>query len=253
MDGTTGADVDQRPSHGGTWWSRLYGAPALFLWATLLLVTGALLAFLVAPVDASPMGFSQKIFYVHAPVAETALVAFAVSFVAAVLSLRRAATPDRGPWADLETAAIRLGLSFSILVLITGVIWGRAAWGVWWAWEPRLTTFLLAVLVYASYFVVRAAVDEEDRRAVVGSVFAIVAFVSVPLTFFATRYLPEGLHPVVITTSGARMEGGMAAAFIVCTAGMLVLLAALLRSEMAAARIHRELADARDALERADR
>jgi len=240
---------DQSSSRGTARWSRLYSTPALFVWAALLLVTGALLAFLVAPVDASAMGFSQKIFYVHAPVAETALVAFAVSFVAAVLSLRRTAATDRGPWADLETAAIRLGLAFSVLVLITGMIWGRAAWGVWWAWEPRLTTFLLAVLVYASYFVVRAATDDEDRRAVIGSVFAIIAFVSVPLTFFATRYLPEGLHPVVITSSGAQMEGSMAATFVVCTAGMLVLLAALLRSEMTAARIRAELAETRDALE----
>jgi len=229
---------------------RLYSAPALFLWAALVLVAGVLLAFLVAPIDASSMGFSQKIFYFHAPIAETALVAFGVSFVSAIVSLRRGAEHASGVGEQLEVAAVRLGLVFSGLVLVTGMIWGRAAWGVWWAWEPRLTTFLLAVLVYAAYFVVRAAVDDEGRRAVVGSVYAIVAFVTVPITFFATRYLPEGLHPVVITSSGARMEGSMVLAFVVCTAGMLLLLAALLRTEVTIARAQAHVSRVKEEIER---
>ena len=84
----------------------------------------------------------------------------------------------------------------------------------------------------------------------VGSVYAIVAFVTVPITFFATRYLPEGLHPVVITRSGARMEGSMVLAFVVCTAGMLLLLAALLRTEVTIARTRIEVAHIKDELER---
>lgn len=220
-------------------------AAALFVWAALLLGAGVLLAFLVAPTDASAMGFSQKIFYFHAAIAETALAAFAVAFVAGVLWLRRA--DERLEW--LQVAAVRLGLVFSLIVMVTGMIWGRAAWGVWWAWEPRLTTFLIALLVYASYFVVRSSIDDEDRRAVVGSVYGIIAFVTVPITFFATRYLPEGLHPVVVTTSGANMEGSMAAAFAVCTLGMLTLLAALLRLETALAAGERGLARLKDQLE----
>jgi len=225
-----------------SWWSRMCSAPALFLSAALFMAAGVLLTFLVAPVDASSMGFSQKIFYLHAPIAETALVAFGVSFAAAIVSLRRGTDCVPGIAEQLEVAAVRLGLMFSVLVLASGMIWGRAAWGVWWAWEPRLTTFLAAILVYGAYSIVRAAVEDEGRRAAVGSVYAVVAFVTVPVTFFATRYLPEGLHPVVITTSGARMESSMVLSFVVCTVGMLLFLAALLRSEVTIARAELEVA-----------
>jgi len=223
----------------------LVSASFLYVWAALLLGAGVLLAFLVTPVDASGLGFTQKIFYFHAPIAETALVAFAVAFVAAVLRLIRPAAPPPG----LEVAAVRLGLFFSGLVMITGMIWGRAAWGVWWAWEPRLTTFLLALLVYAAYFVVRGSIDDEQRRETVGSVYAIIAFVTVPVTFFATRYLPDGLHPVVITASEASMETSMALTFVVCTLGMFALLAAVLRSEIALAAGAEALDEVKDLLE----
>jgi heme exporter protein C len=224
----------------------LVSTSALYVWAALLLGTGVLLTFLVAPVDASGLGFTQKIFYFHAPIAETALIAFAVAFVAAVLRLIR---PAAASPAGLEVAAVRLGLFFSGLVMVTGMVWGRAAWGVWWAWEPRLTTFLMALLVYAAYFVVRGSIDDEQRRETIGSVYAIIAFVTVPVTFFATRYLPEGLHPVVMTASEARMETSMALTFAVCTLGMVALLAALLRSEMALAAGAEALDEVKDLLE----
>ncbi len=224
---------------------RLVSTELLFVYAALLLGAGLLLAFWVAPVDSSTMGFAQKIFYFHVPIAEVALVAFGISFVAAVLFLRR---PDPR-WDELGVAGVRLGLFFSALVMVTGMIWGRAAWGVWWAWEPRLTTFLVACVLYAAYFVVRAAVDDEQRRATVAAVFAIVAFIDEPVTLFATRYLPEGLHPVVFTTSGASMEGSMLLAFLVSMAGMTFLLAGMVRLETALAAARRELEDLKDALE----
>ena len=174
---------------------KLVSAPALFIEAGIFLIVGLLLAFLYAPVDASSMGFSQKIFYYHAPIAETALVAFGVAFVAAILYLR---TQDL-KWDRLGFVCVRLGLLFSLLVMITGMIWGKAAWDTWWAWEPRLTTFLLVCFLYIAYLVLRSVVEEEQRRATYAAVFAIIAFIDVPITFFATRFLPEGLHPVVIT------------------------------------------------------
>ena len=173
---------------------KLLSAPALFAGAGILLIVGLLLAFWYSPTDSSSMGFSQKIFYYHAPIAETALVAFGVAFVAAIAYLR---TQDL-KWDRLGYVSVRLGLLFSILVMITGMIWGKAAWGTWWAWEPRLTTFLLVCFLYVAYLVLRSVVDEEQRRATYAAVFAIIAFIDVPITFFATRFLPEGLHPVVI-------------------------------------------------------
>jgi heme exporter protein C len=224
---------------------RFFSTPLLFVSAAVLLGAGLLLAFWYAPVDASSMGFSQKIFYFHVPIAESALVSFGVAFVAAVLYLRRPSPR----WDRLGVAGVRIGLFFSLLVMITGMIWGRTAWGVWWAWEPRLTTFLIACVLYASYFVVRAAIDEEQRRATVAAVFAIIAFVDVPITFFATRYLPEGLHPVVFTSSGANMEGSMLLSFLISMAGMTFLMAGLLRLDVDTEAATQDLADLKDMLE----
>jgi heme exporter protein C len=206
---------------------KLLSAPALFAGAGILLVVGLLLAFWYSPTDSSSMGFSQKILYYHAPIAEAALVAFGVAFVAAIAYLR---TQDM-KWDRLGYVCVRLGLLFSILVMITGMIWGKAAWGTWWAWEPRLTTFLLVCFLYAAYWVLRSVVDEEQRRATYAAVFAIIAFIDVPITFFATRFLPEGLHPVVIGPGGGGMEGSMAVSFAICMLGMTLLLAAMIRRD----------------------
>ena len=221
----------------GSTLQRLVSAPALLAYAAVLLAAGAILGFWYAPTDASTMGFSQKIFYFHVPVAETALLAFGVAFVAGILYLRsRDAKYDR-----LGVAAIRLGLLFSLLVMATGMIWGKAAWGAWWAWEPRLTTFLIACLLYAAYFVLRSSVDEEERRATYSALFAIIAFIDVPITFVATRLMPAGLHPVVFTDRGAQMDHRDLIAFMVAMVGMTLFFVGLLRAELAAARLREEL------------
>jgi len=207
---------------------KLVSAPSLFIGAGMFLVVGILLAFWWAPVDSSSMGFSQKIFYYHAPIAEVSLVAFGVAFVAAILYLR---THDL-KWDRLGYVSVRLGLVFAVLVMLTGMIWGKASWGTWWAWEPRLTTFLLVCFLYAAYWVLRSVVDEEERRATYAAVFAIIAFIDVPITFFATRFLPEGLHPVVITAGDSGMEGSMFASFMISMVGMTLLLVALMRRDL---------------------
>jgi len=218
---------------------KLVSAPALFAAAGVLLVTGLLLAFLYSPVDASTMGYSQKIFYYHAPIAETALLAFGISFVAAILYLRS----QNDKWDRLGVVSVRLGLVFSILVMATGMIWGKAAWGTWWDWEPRLTTFLLVCFLYTAYFVLRSVVEEEQRRATFAAVFAIIAFIDVPITFFATRFLPAGMHPTVITTGGTGMPGSMFVSFFISMIGMTLLLVALIRRDLVVEELRDRVAD----------
>jgi len=213
--------------------------------AAVFLLADVLVGFLVAPTDASTLGFSQKIFYLHAPIGETALLAYAVAFVAAILFLRRG-----DPRYDrLGLAAVRLGLLFSLLVMVSGMIWGRAAWGVWWAWEPRLTTFLIACLLYAGYFVLRGAVEDESRRATFAALYAVVAFVDVPITFFATRFLPAGLHPVVLGPAGNGMAWRDLVAFLCGMAGMTLLFVGLLRIETGIEALREGLRDLADRLE----
>jgi heme exporter protein C len=218
---------------------QILSAPALFVEAGIFLVVGVLLAFLYSPTDASTMGFSQKIFYYHAPIAETALVAFGVAFVAAVLYLR-----SQDPkWDRLGVVCVRLGLLFSALVMATGMIWGKAAWGTWWDWEPRLTTFLLVCFLYIAYFVLRSVVEEEQRRATFAAVFAIIAFIDVPITFFATRFLPAGMHPTVITAGGTGMPGSMFLSFFISMIGMTLLLVALIRRDLGIEELRDRVAD----------
>ena len=218
---------------------KLVSAPALFAEAGICLILGLLLGFWWAPVDASSMGFSQKIFYYHAPIAETALVAFGVAFVAAIAYLRSGDLK----WDRLSYVSVRLGLLFSILVMLTGMIWGKAAWDTWWAWEPRLTTFLLVCFLYTAYWVLRSVVDEEQRRATYAAVFAIIAFIDVPITFFATRFLPEGLHPVVIQAGDSGMESSMLVSFLISMLGMTLLLAALTRRDVQIEKLKDRVAD----------
>ena len=223
---------------------RFVSAPALFVEAGICLMAGLLLAFFYAPVDASSMGFSQKIFYYHAPIAETALVAFGIAFVAAIAYLRT----QNLKWDRLGLVCVRLGLLFSLLVMITGMIWGKAAWDAWWAWEPRLTTFLLVCFLYIAYFVLRSAVEEEQRRATYAAVFAIIAFIDVPITFFATRFLPEGLHPVVIGAGGSGMESSMLVSFLISMLGMTLLLAALIRRDLTVEDLKERVADLKNTI-----
>jgi heme exporter protein C len=225
--------------------ARVTTTTAVLAGAAAFLLADVLVGFLVAPTDASTLGFSQKIFYLHAPIAETALLAYSVAFVAALLFLRRG-----DPRYDrLGLAAVRLGLLFSLLVMISGVIWGRAAWGVWWAWEPRLTTFLIACLLYAGYFVLRGAVEDESRRATFAALYAVVAFVDVPITFFATRFLPAGLHPVVLGPAGNGMDRRDLVAFLCGMAGMTLLFVGLLRIETGIEALREGLRDLADRLE----
>jgi heme exporter protein C len=221
----------------GSTLARLVSAPVLLVCAAVLLAAGAILGFWYAPTDASSMGFSQKIFYFHVPVAETALLAFGVAFVAGILYLRS----HDVKWDRLGVVSIRLGLLFALLVMASGMIWGKAAWGAWWAWEPRLTTFLIACLLYAAYFVLRSSVDEEERRATYSALFAIIAFIDVPITFLATRLMPEGLHPVVFTDKGAQMDSRDLTAFMVAMVGMTLLYVGVLRTELTSERLKEEL------------
>ncbi|MBS3910081.1 MAG: cytochrome c biogenesis protein CcsA [Actinobacteria bacterium] len=189
-----------------------------------LLMAGIYLAFFVAPDavvridDRELVRYSQKIFYFHVPVAETALVFLLLGgFFGAMFLAKR-----KRSYEQMSYAAVEIGFIFVILVMLTGILWTRADWGVWWEWEPRLTTFLVLTLMYAGYFVLRSSVQEESAKARFGAIFSIIAAVNVPLTFVAGRLESlKPVHPTVFTLQGASMEGPMLAAFLVSMFGML--------------------------------
>ena len=135
------------------------------------------------PEDAD-QGPAQRIFYIHVPSAWIGFLAFFVVFVASIAFL---ATGKRR-WDDVASASAAVGVVFTTAVLITGPLWGRPVWGVYWTWDPRLTSFLLLWLIYLSYLVLRGYVPEPERRAQYSAVLGIVGFLDVPIVYLSVRW-----------------------------------------------------------------
>ncbi len=218
--------------------------PALAVCAFALLLGGIALVFWWAPTDAD-QGFSQKIFYIHVPVALTAYACFAWG---AWKALRLLWTGNERH--DLESyTAIHMGTIFGVLTLVTGAIWARISWGVWWSWgERQLVVFLILFLFYSAYFMLRYSIDPGPRRARTSAVYALFGVVLIPISFLAIRILGTLLHPAVFTRDGVGMTGSMFVTFLVVLAGMLCLGFALYHTELAGKRLDARLRELRRAL-----
>lgn len=147
------------------------------------------------------MGHVQRIFYVHLPLAWWGLISFFTVCVASIAYLKT----RKWFWDNLAAAAAELGVLFAVLALVTGMIWGRISWGVWWTWDPRLSTTLVMCFVYAGYLLVRGMGLSRERRGMVSAVLGIIAFIDVPLVFFSAR-MWRSIHPAVF----ANKDGGLA-------------------------------------------
>lgn len=183
----------------------------------LLVFTGGLafaacqwLIYAYAPVEQT-LGLVQKIFYMHLPLAWWALISFFLVFVGSVAYLWR-----RNPAADrLCAAAAEVGVLLSALALVTGMLWARRSWGVWWTWDPRLTTTLIMWFVYAGYLVLRGLDLPQQRRNMVCAVVGVVAFLDVPLVFLSAR-IWRSIHPSVFASQGGGLEPEMRLTVIAC-------------------------------------
>jgi heme exporter protein C len=220
------------------------GAAALAAAAALLLVSGIALAFYWAPEDAD-QGFSQKIFYVHVPVA---LTAYACFIWGAWKALRLLWT--RQARYDLESyTAVHMGVIFGVLTLITGSIWAKISWGIWWSWgERQLVLFLILFLFYSAYFMLRYSVEPGPRRANISAVYALFGVVLIPVSFLAIRLAGTLLHPTVFTREGPQMSASMFFVFCVCLAAMLALAGVLYLNELTGKRLDHALRELREAV-----
>ena len=164
--------------------------------------------FIYAPVEKT-MGVVQKIFYIHVPSAFLAYLAFFITFLASIFYLYR----KDSKWDTVAHCAVETGVIFCTIVLITGPIWAKPTWNVWWTWDPRLTTTLILWFTYVAYLMLRRAV-KENQRANLAAVFGIIGFINVPITFFSIR-LWRTIHPVVITSRGLNMSWPMKFSLII--------------------------------------
>jgi heme exporter protein C len=206
------------------------GLKALTL-ATAATITVALaLVFFYAPLDAD-QGFVQKIFYLHVPLAIISLCGFVLGGLLAIGHLR---TGDR-VWDMRSYVAIHMALIFGVAGLIAGSIWAKASWGHWWVWsDPTLTSFLIVLLLFATYQPLRFSIEDAERQSRYASVFAIVAGAFVPLNFIAVRLSQEYVHPRVLTLGGGNLPGSMRLTFVVSLIGLALLYATLWKYEMTA-------------------
>ncbi|TLM78854.1 MAG: cytochrome C assembly protein [Actinobacteria bacterium] len=215
-----------------------------------LLTTAAfLMAFFYAPVqmyeDLFHWDVTFQIFYFHVPVAESSFLVFTFAMFFAIRYLM---TRDR-KHDTRSRLGMELTLIFVILTMITGDLWTKARWNVWWQWEPRLTTYFIMTLLVVGYFVLRGSVEDEERRATFSAVFAIFAWIDAPVSFIITRVMQDASsHPIVFENGGLAETPAALVTFIVAQIGMLCLAFAIYRMRMREEHLKERLEAAKIAL-----
>jgi len=192
--------------------------------AVTLVALGAYCAFYVAPEERT-MGLIQRIFYFHAPTAWAGETTFFVCFVANLLYVWR--RDPKYDWLGITCAEV--GVACITIVLITGPIWARPVWGIWWTWDARLTSTFVLWILYVCYMLLRTLVDEPDRRALLSALYGIFAFIDVPIVFGAIRWWrTQHPAPVIMGGPNSGLEPTMRKVFLLNVLAMHVLAAFLI-------------------------
>jgi heme exporter protein C len=191
--------------------------------------------FVAAPVERQ-MGIVQKIFYFHVPSAYCMYLGFTLCAVASGVYLAK--RDDR--WDALAVASAEVGALFCAIVLVTGPLWGRKAWGTFWTWDPRLTTTLLAGMIYFAYVVLRSfgAAGEVEKRFAAG--LAIFGLLDLPVIHFSVQRW-RGTHPTVITGKGGGLHPDMYLPLILSFVLFTLLAVVLIWQRMRAERLQQRL------------
>ncbi len=203
-----------------------------------LLVWGSTVGLFFAPSE-TYMRDLQRIMYVHVPTAWNALLAFTFAFVCSLLYLWRGSMRRD---AQVE-AALEVGVVFCFLLCVQGSLWAKPTWGVWWDWDPRLTTTAVMFFAFAAILALRSLVDDPVRRATWSAVATIIAYADVPLVYFSVRWW-KSLHQ--IQSSPKTVSALYVTPLRINAFGVLFLMAGLitLRSRLALLRAERELGPA---------
>ena len=189
----------------------------LYVWTALsaLLMMAAIYMALVAAPTANLQSetgrFAQRIIYFHIATAWVGFLAFFVTFVGGIGYLR---TQER-KWDVVALSSAEIGTVFMLGVLISGSIWAKPAWGVWWVWDERLTISLIQFLIYVGYLMLRSSVEDPNRRARFAAVYGVVAFISVPINFLAIR-MWRTQHPLMFGSEEGGLGPNMMFAFMFC-------------------------------------
>jgi heme exporter protein C len=146
-----------------------------------------------ANLEAAAERYAQRIFYFHVPAAWIGFLAFIVAAIVAVLYL----ITRNQRWDVWGLASVEVGLTFFTMVMLSGPIWAKPTWNVWWTWDPRLTISTICWLLYIGYLMLRGAVEQPERQARFAAVYALMAAISVPINWMAIRWW-RTIHPAVV-------------------------------------------------------
>ena len=188
--------------------------------AVLLVIAAAYAAFFVAPEERT-MGVLQRIFYFHVSCAWAGLTAFSIGFLANLLYVWK--RKEKYDWLGVSCAEV--GVAFTTVVLISGPIWAKPAWGIYWTWDARLTSTFILWLLYISYLLLRTLIEEPDRRALLSALFGIFAFIDVPIVFGAIRWWrTQHPAPVIMGGPNSGLAPGMRGTFFFAVFAMHILM-----------------------------
>jgi heme exporter protein C len=180
-------------------------------WASAIVIIAALyMVFVYAPTERT-MGDMQRIFYFHVSSAWVGFFAFFVTLIVSIAYLWKGTRR----WDIIALSSVEVGVTFMTMAIISGSIWAKVAWNVWWTWDPRLTTSTILWLIYVSYLMLRNAIDDDARQARFAAVYGIVGFVSVPITFMAIRWW-RTIHPVILDSQGFSLATPMLVTMLFC-------------------------------------
>jgi heme exporter protein C len=201
------------------WKRAMIGAFVLFL-----VGAAAYASFFIAP-EEKTMHVLQRIFYFHAAAAWAGMTAFFICFVANLMYVWR----RDEKWDSLGISSAEVGLAFITVVLITGPIWAKPAWGIYWTWDARLTSTFVLWLLYISYLLLRTLIEEPDRRALLSALFGIFAFIDVPIVFGAIRWWrTQHPAPVIMGGPGSYLDPTMKKVFFFSVLAMHALMVFLI-------------------------
>lgn len=182
----------------------------LFCLAVLAICVAQWTIYFYAPLEES-MGITQKIFYLHLPASFWALISFFLVFVFSVAYLCK----RRFQFDIWARSFAELGILYASIALLTGMVWAKTAWGVWWTWDPRLITTLIMWFVYIGYLILNSLELPRERKAILRAVVGIAAFLDVPLVFFSARIF-RSIHPNVFASSDGSLESEMTITVVIC-------------------------------------
>jgi heme exporter protein C len=208
------------------------------------LVITLYMIFLYAPEEMT-MGEVQRIFYVHVPAAWVSLLGFIIIFIASIVYLMK-----RSQHADeLAHATAEVGFIFCTCVLVTGPLWAKPAWGIWWTWDARLTLTFLLWLLYVAYLMLRTYLINPGRAANLCAVVGVIGFVDVLINYMAIRWWrTQHPQPVVLGGPQSGLDPRMLATLLVGVGAFTILFFLLLRVRLSLAEMRRELSEIRHAL-----